>query len=171
MIGLEIKEHQERKSLESKLSDFTAKKLTPATADYKLFRKYIAHFDPNSPVIRFLRNHDLANAFHKSEIKALWDYSDEWSGPSIEFVDHRLEMARIDFDNAIRAFVKDLVLDTFPHKVRDGFFTMDFEEVHKRPELQETRKRLNELSSKAVSAFDTFYRTGKWLFKDQDLEA
>lgn len=168
MISLEIAEFFKVRSITEELNKLKAERPSAPPADLSLFQKYITHFNHSSRVIKFLKDHDFADTFHKSDIEPLWDYVDCWNGPQIEFIDNKLEIARLHFDQAVRRFVQEMVNNTFAHDFRPGFYTMDYNQVHHRPELKTTRQKLNQLSRDAHHAFEEFYRLGKWTFKDHD---
>ena len=161
VIVLEIRERQNRRN------PLKQTQHPIHVSDLNLYRRYISHFTSNPNVLGLLRDHDFANAFSKQQIEPLWEYVERWTGAESEFIDHRLELARRNFDTLLRQFVTLLARNTFPDNRQDECFTLDFESSSERPDILKTREKLNNLSTDVFRAFEAFHRLGKWIFKGE----
>jgi hypothetical protein len=156
----------DNKTLKSTLAAAVRQK-EPAKVDLTLAKKYFTHFHPSGPVLRFLREQDMAAPFRKESAEPLFIYTDTWKGPNFEFLDEDIEEARREFDVLVRKFTHELAMKTTPD--RHGFVSMGFKDMEDRDYMWADQKILNDFSSESAKAFDAFYKIARVRFPNEEI--
>lgn len=126
--------------------------------DMSLIREFRKLFPPDSEVIEFLRDHDMANPYHHRKTEPILRIHDQWKGVDYEFDDKRLEKAKNKFLGSVTAYVRILINETFTHTMNPAMMTMDFSDWDNPPEKVKARDRLNKLGSDLLSEYEAFVR-------------
>ena len=133
---------------------------TLSQSDRDLFRQLTDALPSGQDSVQFLKDHDMGDAYERSQLKPLLDFRHYWSTPDHEFANRTLEQKRERFMSALAAFLSRLGKDSQPHQTQRDWYRIVSDE-HDAALFNESRDALNHLSCKAYEAYCDLVKTGR----------
>jgi hypothetical protein len=137
------------------------------SVDRKIFDAFL-NVMPSQGFIRFIKEIDIGEHFHESELDQLRSFCRSWNDPEHEFLDDQIDAKRKRLYELADEYYKQIILNTFSSHP-DGFIGIPREWRHKDPERYwAIVGELHDLADKMVNAHADLVRTGRARLGSED---